>query len=132
MRISDWSSDVCSSDLLIDAADHVEGGFGQVIIVAVDHRLERADRVFDRDELAGDAGEHLGDVERLRKKALNLARARNRQLILFRQFVHAENGDDVLQALVLLQDRLDGTRGDRKSTRLNSSPQCASRMPSSA
>src|SRR3546814_2362851 len=72
MRISDWSSDVCSSDL---------------------------------------AGEHLGDVERLRKKALNLARARNRQLILFRQFVHAENGDDVLQALVLLQDRLDGTRG---------------------
>src|SRR3546814_10335725 len=98
MRISDWSSDVCSSDLLIDAADHVEGGFGQVIIVAVDHRLERADRVFDRDELAGDAGEHLGDVERLRKKALNLASARNRQLILFRQFVHAENGDAVLRS----------------------------------
>src|SRR3546814_16335225 len=65
---------------LFRSADHVEGGFGQVIIVAVDHRLERADRVFDRDALAGDAGAPLGDLVRLRKTALNLARARNLQL----------------------------------------------------
>src|SRR3546814_17072854 len=28
MRISDWSSDVCSSDLLLVAAAHLEHGFG--------------------------------------------------------------------------------------------------------
>src|SRR3546814_3836791 len=34
MRISDWSSDVCSSDLVMDAADIVEKRFGAVHLVA--------------------------------------------------------------------------------------------------
>src|SRR3546814_1294987 len=105
MRISDWSSDVCSSDL-----------------------------VFDRHELAGDVGEDFGDVERLAEEALDLARACDDQLIFFRKLVHAENRDDVLQRLVLLQRFLNAAGGfimlladdrggqqDRKSTRLNSS-----------
>src|SRR3546814_944791 len=103
MRISDWSSDVCSSD--------------------------------------------LGDVERLAEEALDLARAGDDQLIFFRQLVHAENRDDVLKRLILLQrflnaaggfvmlladdrggqhaagriERIDRRIEDRKSTRLNSS-----------
>src|SRR3546814_12572459 len=44
-------------DRFVDAADHVEGRFGQMVIFAIDHRLERLHRVFDRDELAGDVGE---------------------------------------------------------------------------
>src|SRR3546814_4233411 len=111
MRISDWSSDVCSSDL----TDHVEGRFGKMVIFAVDHRLERLHRVFDRHELAGDVGEDFGDVERLAEEALDLARTRDDQLIFFAELVHAENRDDVLKRLILLQ------RLDRKSTRLNSS-----------
>ncbi len=46
-----------------------------MVVFAVDDRLERADGVFDLDELAGDAGEDFRDVERLAKEALDLARA---------------------------------------------------------
>ena len=63
------------------------------------------------DELAGDAGEHFGDVERLGEEALDLAGAADGQLILFRKLVHAEDGDDVLQRLVLLQRLLDAAGG---------------------
>jgi hypothetical protein len=45
-------------------------------------------------------GELLGHEERLRQEALDLAGARHDQLVLFGQFVHAEDGDDVLQRLV--------------------------------
>jgi hypothetical protein len=90
-------------DGFLDGADHVEGGFGQVVVLALDEALEALDRVFEGDELARRAGEDFGDVERLRQEALDLAGARHRQLVLFRQLVHAENGDDVLQRLVALQ-----------------------------
>ena len=50
-------------------------------------------------------------MERLREEALDLARARNRQLIFFRKLVHAENGDDVLERLVLLQRFLNAASG---------------------
>ena len=48
-------------------------------------------------------------MERLRQEALDLAGARHDQLISFAQFIHAQNGDDVLQALVLLQHFLNRT-----------------------
>ncbi|KIU01213.1 hypothetical protein QU38_02455, partial [Staphylococcus aureus] len=82
-----------------------------MIVLAFAKALEALDGVGELDELAGRAGEHLGDVERLRQEALDLAGAGHGQLVLFGQFVHAENGDDVLQRLVLLQDLLDLTRG---------------------
>jgi hypothetical protein len=63
--------------------------FGKVVVFAVHDRLERADRVLDGDELAGDAGEDFGDVERLRQEALDLAGAADGELILFGQLVHA-------------------------------------------
>ena len=47
----------------------------------------------------------LGHVERLREEPLDLAGAGDGQLVLVGQFVDAENGDDVLQILVALQDR---------------------------
>jgi hypothetical protein len=55
-----------------------------VVIFAVDDSLERLHRVFDLHELAGDAGEDFGDVERLRQEALDLARAADDQLVVFR------------------------------------------------
>src|SRR5438270_12036684 len=82
-----------------------------MVVLARDHRLERADRVVELDELAGDPGEYLGDVERLRQEALDLAGPGNDQFVLFGKLIHAEDGDDVLQALVALQSRLDGARG---------------------
>src|SRR5689334_13509146 len=78
-------------DRLLDGADHVEGGFRQVVILAFAQATEALDGVGEIDELAGRAGEDFGDVERLRQEALDLAGARHRHLVLFRQFVHAEN-----------------------------------------
>src|SRR5262245_1935480 len=93
-------------DGLLDGADHVEGRFRQVVVVAVAKSLEALDRVGQLDERARPAGEYLGDMEGLRQEALDLAGAGDGDLVLFRQLVHAENGDDVLERLVALQDLL--------------------------
>src|SRR5216683_2963947 len=93
-------------DGLLDRADHVERGFGHLVILAGDDPLEPLDRVFEGDKDAGAAGEHFGDMEGLRQEALDLARPRDGQPILFRQFVHAEDRDDVLQRLIGLQNAL--------------------------
>src|SRR5690606_30849092 len=98
-------------DRLVDAADHVEGLLRQVVELAVDDHLEAADGLLQRHVLARGAGEHLGDVERLREETLDLARARHRQLVVLRQLVHAQDRDDVLELLVLLQRGLHPARG---------------------
>src|SRR2546421_6723290 len=95
---------------LFDCADHVEGLFGEVVVLAVDDLLEAAYGVGDLDELALEARELLGDEEGLREEALNLARARDYKLVLLGQFVEAEYGDDVLKVFVALQDLFDGLR----------------------
>ncbi len=53
------------------------------------------------------ARELRGHEERLREEALDLAGARHDELVVFAELVHAEDGDDVLQVLVLLERRLD-------------------------
>src|SRR6185312_3647920 len=95
----------------LDVADHVEGLLGQRVELAGDDALEAADGVLERHDLAILPGEHLGNVEGLRQEALHLARPVDRELVLFRQLVHAEDGDDVLQLLVALQHRLHAARG---------------------
>ena len=47
-----------------------------------------------------------GDEERLRKESLNLSGTADRQLVLFRKFIHTQNGDDVLQIFIFLQGHL--------------------------
>jgi hypothetical protein len=64
----------------------------------------------ERHVLARDARELLGDVEGLRQEALDLARARHRDLVVLGQLVDAQDGDDVLQVLVLLEDLLHRAR----------------------
>src|SRR6478735_12852504 len=58
-----------------DVADHVGGLLGQVVERARQDLLEARDRLFERHVLAGAAGELLRHEERLRKEALDLARA---------------------------------------------------------
>ena len=77
-----------------------------MVILAVGDALERADGVGDRHEQAGRTGEHFGHVERLGQEALDLAGAGHDQLVFLRQLVHSQDGDDVLQRLVCLQDAL--------------------------
>src|SRR5947208_16936318 len=86
-------------DGFLDGADHVESGFRQVIVLAFADRAETLDGVSELDERALRPGEDFGDVERLRQEALDLAGAGHRDLVVFGPFVHAENGDDVLQQI---------------------------------
>src|SRR3546814_6424877 len=105
MRISDWSSDVCSSDLRMHPALEIP--------VAGEHRAD---------------GEVLGldgVVDRLGQRA-GVADAGGAAIA---DEVEAERVEVVLQIcrLEIVRDDLD-----RKSTRLHSSHYCATRMPSSA
>ena len=70
--------------------------------------LEALDGLLEGDQLAGVAGEDLGHLEGLGQEALDLAGAGHRQLVLLRQLVHSQDGDDVLQGLVVLRKRGEG------------------------
>src|SRR3954470_17310218 len=98
-------------DDLVDAALHEERRLRQVVVLAVDHLAEGPHRVIDRRVHARRAGERLGDVERLRQEALDLARALDRHLVLVGELVDAQDRDDVLELLLALEDLLDA-RGD--------------------
>src|SRR3546814_5839663 len=126
MRISDWSSDVCSSDL--DAAmikdNHiaVAGGVGEAV----------------RRALAGGIAEVIVEVDRLAQIEPALEAGATRLLLdnmdapMLKQAVAIVAGRVPTEASGGV--RLDTIRAiaetDRKSTRLNSSHYCASRMPS--
>ena len=51
------------------------------------------------------ASEDFRHMEGLGQEALDLAGPRHGQLVLLTQLVHAQNGNDVLQVLVVLQGR---------------------------
>jgi hypothetical protein len=69
--------------------------------------LKPLNGVGDGHLFAGRPGEDLGHRERLAEEPLDLAGAEDDEFVLGRKFVHAENGDDVLQILVALEDALD-------------------------
>src|SRR3546814_5032342 len=101
MRISDWSSDVCSSDLgeggeLADLIEQRPGG-----------REAGAGKPAGLEQIGGRHRAATGGEAGLRERA----------------------EDDVGERGEAVQDERER---DPKSTRLNSSPECASRMPSSA
>src|SRR5690242_11080618 len=68
-------------DGVLDGAHHVEGGFGQVIVFAVHHRLEAANSILQLDTDTSHAGEHGRRKEWLRQEALDLSSARHRQFV---------------------------------------------------
>src|SRR5829696_3193627 len=89
---------------LVDRALEQEGSLGDVVVLALDDLREGPHGVLDLHELPGRAGELLGHEERLRQETLHLAGALHGQLVLVRELVDSEDGDDVLQLLVALQD----------------------------
>mmetsp|Transcript_126341 Transcript_126341/g.342991 ORF Transcript_126341/g.342991 Transcript_126341/m.342991 type:complete len:274 (+) Transcript_126341:41-862(+) len=93
------------------AANHVERGLGDVIAGARQHLLEVVDGGLEVHESPRSASKDLGHEEGLRQEALHLPSARDGELVLLAQLVHAEDGDDVLERLVVLQDLL-GAAGD--------------------
>src|SRR3546814_9294431 len=106
MRISDWSSDVCSSDLLIG----VLGG------EALHQRL----RIGEADILARKTGESPQDVERLLARDEHPREPIERRLRVRPAQRLMERRDQIVMAVAaLVIDRHPAI--DRKSTRMNSS-----------
>src|SRR3546814_4996001 len=125
MRISDWSSDVCSSDLAL------LGVFGQR-----EERLEHTVGVVDqrlRDAVVADAGKTPLAVGRAEfvDEGLSVLRAGR-----MGESADVECGDSGRHARALAWIGCSGYRSlrpanaDRKRHRLNFSTQCASRLPS--
>src|SRR3990167_6983410 len=90
-------------DGFVNAAHHIERLFGQMVQLAGQDHLEATNGFLQGNILAGRAGEHFRHVERLGQETLDTTGAGYSLLVLFRQFVHTQNRDDVLQFLVALQ-----------------------------
>src|SRR4051812_31994339 len=96
----------------VGVADVEEGLLGQVVELAVDQLLEGLDGLLHRDVDALEARELLAHEERLGEELLHLAGPLDDDLVLFGELVEPEDGDDVLQLLIALQDLLHAP-GDR-------------------
>src|SRR3546814_3928930 len=140
MRISDWSSDVCSSDLTgrergISGEKPVEGEieFSQELPalraswgLLVEHIAEREtkyrhDRVTRESEGAGwtlFAERRIGEHWRLRAEATDLF---GRGFSERREKYDGTRADGVIEEIETRRRRTPGVVRDRKSTRLNSS-----------
>ena len=81
-------------------------------MLALEDLGEAADRLRQWHVLARTPGELFGHMERLREEALHAAGALHGHLLVVAQLLLAEDGDDVLQLLVLLEHALDPL-GDR-------------------
>src|SRR3546814_10416577 len=133
MRISDGSSDVCSSDLLLnnlaDKADQliIGGGIANTFLAAAGYKI----------------GKSLCEMDMLdtARKIRDKIQARGGDIPLPEDVVCATEFSAEAHAVVRKIDEVEddemildiGPKSrDRKSTRLNSSHYCASRMTSSA
>ncbi|MPC09777.1 hypothetical protein E2C01_002395 [Portunus trituberculatus] len=61
-------------------------------------------KVPQRDKLSGIASEDLSHLERLGEELLNLTSTSHSQLVLLRQFIHTQDGNDILHYLKNLLD----------------------------
>ncbi len=93
----------------VDIADKIEGLFGDIIVLAFADLTEATDGVFEFDELPGDVGELLGNEEGLGEEALDTTSASDGEFVVFAEFVHAEDGDNILEVFVALEDLLNHT-----------------------
>src|SRR3546814_2768432 len=117
MRISDWSSDVCSSDLPVDRLENGDA-FAKL---GQDRRCLQPD-------IAAANHHCVFDCRQLARDSIDVATRADR--------VNANNVMPLAcqpsRRAPRCPDQLAVTKTDRKSTRLNSSNSCEHRMPSSA
>src|SRR3546814_16026190 len=110
MRISDWSSDVCSSDLDADGGDHDRQVVGHAD--RSDHRIEREDDV-DGEDLRDGRGEGGGLATAVPAAVSALDGAVDLRGRLDEQEEAAAHQDDVAQGYFQVE-ALEQRRGARK------------------
>ena len=81
-----------------------EGALRDVIVLTVDQGVEVGDSSLEVNEFTLKTSEHLSDSERLGHEALHLTGAGDSQLVLLRQLIHTQDGNNVGERLVVLED----------------------------
>src|SRR3546814_6514640 len=132
MRISDWSSDVCSSDLPSSLPIHMVPPQGRSAKRAIELNLHILGQAFEN--LRHQALVKVDLHVMLERRVIAEGRNTNEQVGIF---LRLEQLIDDRIRLKLMHEQLHFDLKpdqvvDRKRTRLNSSHQFASRMPSSA
>src|SRR3546814_7399559 len=113
MRISDWSSDVCSSDLKVEVGD-----WGHSLAWPSGAELG-ADMLWLETLSATGHGDVHAFLEWRLRHALSLSKAADALGVSRRMVAYYSNGEKKVPKPILLACR--GWEADRKSTRLNSS-----------
>ena len=67
------------------------------------------DGIGDMDVFTGNAGKSFGDVEWLGEEFLDTAGATDDEFIFWSELVDTENGDDILEVLIALEDALNAS-----------------------
>ena len=94
---------------VLDRTAVEERHFRNIIHFAVQDHLEALDSFLDRNVLTRDACEVFSYVERLRQELLDLSCTVYDLLILFLEFLHTEDRDDILQFSVTLERFLNSS-----------------------
>src|SRR5699024_5622737 len=92
---------------VLEPPDVEEGLLRDVVELPVSDLLEGFDGLTQRNVRAHHTGEFLGHIRVLRQELLDTPGPVDGDLVLLGEFVDSEDGDDVLQLLVLLQDTFD-------------------------
>src|SRR3984893_2379853 len=87
----------------INRALHVKRLLGDIVVLAFVDFLEALYRVRDLNVAPWRTSELFGHVERLRQEAAPVPRACHADLLVFAEFINAQNRNNVLQILIGLQ-----------------------------
>src|SRR5258708_21094705 len=93
-------------DGVVNGTHVTEGFFGQVVVLAVEDLAERAYGLAQGHIDTLEARKLLGGDKRLTEELFHPARASDQHLVVFRELIDTQDGDDVLQVLVALQHPL--------------------------
>lgn len=96
-------------DYLINIAFVEEVFLWDVVEFTCDDHLESFHCIFTFDVDTWSPGELLSDKEWLREKSLDFTSTSNSDFIIFSELIHTEDGDDILEFFVSLEDFLDLT-----------------------
>src|SRR3546814_2420242 len=126
MRISDWSSDVCSSDLdAVESVFAVQGfsfaGMGQntgMAFVKLKDWSERTDPELSAEAVAGRGMAAMSQVKDAAIFVFAPPAMPELGIASGYSFYLQDNGGQGHDALIAARDQLPGLAGDRKSTRL--------------
>jgi len=94
-----------------ESSHHVEGSFGKFISRSLEQSSESLDGVGQFDDPSGPSGEDLRHEEGLGQESFDLPGSGDSDLIFFGQLVHSQDGDDILERLVVLEQLLDVSGG---------------------